>query len=683
MSTLRIAATLLVLLVPATVWAGELVIEVADEADVGFNDPSPVSPVTGNPGTTVGEQRLNVLEAAGRDWLNRLVSMPDIRVDAAWESLECEESEGVLAFASPTLVFRDPALLAAPNVWYSWAQTNAFLGFEAAPGREEAHIETRINIDVGSADCLTGAQWDYRIGVPNTGATFSLFQVMLHELAHGFGFLTYVDPETGAKLQGFDDTFMVHVEDHERGRTWSKLNNKQRLASITKDGQLHWVGPNTGTDGATLISGLGDMSAHPLLYAPEEFSGGSSVNHFDPSLNAQLDETMEAFLVRRGDPFLSARLLQDLGWAVTHLSVVGVENLDQLGPDDIAVMRIGHNPARHNVRVFDPQTNNRVAEMAVDANATALDIATLSTFGDTSAREIAILTWSARGRRVQVFVRDSTSGLHLKTLNFPTSFPCAMLVVPDFGGSSTDEIAVLTILPSGKIKVFIKDAQSAAVLANLTFPEGLVADFAIVPSFGGGTAPEVVVVVIDPATGIASMHVRDAVSGAKLLDSSLDDDFRPSHARAVASFGGTGADEVALLGSRAKNGNPQVRVFDPASGAELMMRNFPDRFHPRAFERVPDFSGTPADELAILGRRRANVRARLFVIDSSSGSTLTTTTIPHKEQPHDLAVVPHTAGSGAPDLMIVTTAAADGEVRVYVKDARGQTIRNLVVGEGL
>ena len=37
-------------------------------AGVGFNDPTPVAPVGGNPGTTLGQQRLNAFQYAASIW---------------------------------------------------------------------------------------------------------------------------------------------------------------------------------------------------------------------------------------------------------------------------------------------------------------------------------------------------------------------------------------------------------------------------------------------------------------------------------------------------------------------------------------------------------------------------------------------------------------------------------------
>ena len=48
--------------------AANIIIVNNNAAGVGFNDPTPVAPVGGNPGTTLGAQRLNVFNYAASIW---------------------------------------------------------------------------------------------------------------------------------------------------------------------------------------------------------------------------------------------------------------------------------------------------------------------------------------------------------------------------------------------------------------------------------------------------------------------------------------------------------------------------------------------------------------------------------------------------------------------------------------
>ena len=61
--------------------AATFVIVNNDGPGEGFNDPTPVSPIGGNPGTTLGQQRLNCFIRAGEIWGAILQSNVNITID--------------------------------------------------------------------------------------------------------------------------------------------------------------------------------------------------------------------------------------------------------------------------------------------------------------------------------------------------------------------------------------------------------------------------------------------------------------------------------------------------------------------------------------------------------------------------------------------------------------------------
>src|SRR6266576_1267800 len=82
-----------------------VVIQNADPAGSGFNDPTPVTPVGGNGGTTLGQQRLNAFQFAANIWGATLTSGPTITIRASWAALTCTASSGVLGQAGATTAF--------------------------------------------------------------------------------------------------------------------------------------------------------------------------------------------------------------------------------------------------------------------------------------------------------------------------------------------------------------------------------------------------------------------------------------------------------------------------------------------------------------------------------------------------------------------------------------------------
>src|SRR5215468_11145095 len=76
------------LALPATSQAAAtIIIQNGNAAGVGFNDPTIVAPVGGNPGTTLGQQRLNAFQTAANIWGATLNSVPSIVILSTFEPL--------------------------------------------------------------------------------------------------------------------------------------------------------------------------------------------------------------------------------------------------------------------------------------------------------------------------------------------------------------------------------------------------------------------------------------------------------------------------------------------------------------------------------------------------------------------------------------------------------------------
>src|SRR5512138_1911179 len=101
------AATMALAGVSSAFAQGHIIIINANAAGVGFNDPTPAAPVGGNPGTTVGQQRLYVFQYAANIWGALLPSTVQIDVSAQFTSLSCTATSAVLGSAGPAQIIRD------------------------------------------------------------------------------------------------------------------------------------------------------------------------------------------------------------------------------------------------------------------------------------------------------------------------------------------------------------------------------------------------------------------------------------------------------------------------------------------------------------------------------------------------------------------------------------------------
>ena len=124
---------------------------------IGFNDPTPATPVGGNNGTTLGEQRLIAAAHAANIWGANLTSTVPIRIGAQFTALTCTETSAVLGSAGATSSQRNFAGAPFADTWYPVALRNKYVGSEATPG--SAQISMNFNANLGTPGCLPASPW--------------------------------------------------------------------------------------------------------------------------------------------------------------------------------------------------------------------------------------------------------------------------------------------------------------------------------------------------------------------------------------------------------------------------------------------------------------------------------------------------------------------------------------------
>lgn len=297
----------------STASAAQIVVVNQDGPREGFNDLSPRAPVGGNPGTTLGAQRLNAFRFAAHQWELRLESEVTIVVGASMDPMFCSSTSATLGGAGTAFVYRDfPGALFA-NTWYPGALADRLAGYDLNPGNVDISATFNSALD-SDPRCLSGVNWYYGFDDAPSGM-ISFVDVVLHELAHGLGVQTFVNPDTGDRFAGKDDVFMKFLEDHDSGLMWTQMTNAQRAASAVDTGHLHWVGPAVGAQSSILANGA--VGRHVRMYAPDPVEPGSSLSHWSTDLSSVgpgYDELMEPFATSIQAMLVTDELLQDIGW---------------------------------------------------------------------------------------------------------------------------------------------------------------------------------------------------------------------------------------------------------------------------------------------------------------------------------------------------------------------------------
>jgi hypothetical protein len=280
----------------------------------GFDDPAspdPASSMGGNSGNNLGEQRFIAFQYAADIWAALISSPLEIRVGADFTALECDETSAVLGAAGPNTVHGNFAGVPLANTWYTQALANSLAAMDLDPDTDD--VGAVFNSVIGTS-CPFPTVWYYGLDANGPGGTIDFVTVVLHELAHGLGFLSLVDLSTGQRLAGFNDIFMRQLEDHSTGKLYSAMTNAERVSASKNAGSLHWVGAEVIAASGILTDGV-HPSGHVEMYAPNPQEPGASVSHFSPELAP--NQIMEPFYTAANhDVGLALELLQDLGWSL-------------------------------------------------------------------------------------------------------------------------------------------------------------------------------------------------------------------------------------------------------------------------------------------------------------------------------------------------------------------------------
>ncbi len=262
-----------------------------DKPGTGFDDPTPVAPVGGNAGTTLGQQRWNVYRYVADIWEKQLSSDVTITVSAGWEALTCTASSAVLGSASAWNAWYNFTGASKANTWYPQALANKIAGVNLSEGQPDdgsgygnVDIKTQFNINLGKPDCLAGS--GFYLGLDGAAGTqVNFVETLLHELGHGLGFATFTYGKTGAMMGGLPSIWDHYLQDNVTGKRWVDMTAAERVTSANNGRRLVWTGAEVGAKVPEVLA-LGTPSAK--ITAPSSLMRALAIGpaSFGPAITA-------------------------------------------------------------------------------------------------------------------------------------------------------------------------------------------------------------------------------------------------------------------------------------------------------------------------------------------------------------------------------------------------------------
>jgi hypothetical protein len=279
------------------------------------------------------------VQAAVDVWAENFESKVPIYIDATWGR---SSSYSILGSARPGSYFANFSGAPDPSLWYPSALANALAGKDLDGDNPE------MVITVNSL-----ANWYRGGGTGPSKAEYDLQSVIIHEMAHGLGFLSTDSYDNFFGYGSIDQPtpYDAYVQTGD-GRRLSDLPSPSLELGEALTSKLVW-------SGAKGIAANGGVK--PLLYSPKKYEDGSSISHLDEATfdragkDAVMSPNLEAGEVFHDPGPLLLAMMQDLrtkppvGIAVSVPQLV--RNAEALISEAGAIVK------------FDPPANARAAQV--------------------------------------------------------------------------------------------------------------------------------------------------------------------------------------------------------------------------------------------------------------------------------------------------------------------------------
>jgi hypothetical protein len=383
--------------------------DATDDCDTSFwTDSTAVTPIGGNPGTTLGDQRKNALDYAGQQLVQQLGIEVPITVHACGAHLGGDSHSAILAHAGPTTFLYDTPqyptnFLQKKYTWYPstlavrlGGSTLCGVGGGPCDAVSNEAIEAVFNEDIGESTIIGGEDFYYGYTPDTTGSdTVDFVSIAMHEMTHGLGFIGLVNTDptqgtVGAKpglstatpgviaydqvTDGpyddiYDDSVAIVPSDASTyqpflGYEVNGTRDAARAAAMTSGpvvtssgtynpGQftgIRWSDPVAATSSVNINASLPAPNDFPSLYAPCDESKTTTCSTQPSSTlshTVQTGDMMNAYYSRQN--------LRSMGLAVPMLAPLGWSNATATAPTFLAPATGNWFDVTHNGHGFDFQ----------------------------------------------------------------------------------------------------------------------------------------------------------------------------------------------------------------------------------------------------------------------------------------------------------------------------------------
>ena len=357
------------------------------------------------------------VQAAIDIWSTNFQSSVPITIEATWGR---SSSWGVLGSARPGNYYSGFEGAPDASLWYPSALANALAK------KDLDKVSSEMIIQVNST-----ASWNQRGDSTPTSREYDLESVMLHELAHGLGFLSNSTYDSYFSYGSIDNPtpFDAYTQTPDGTRLADLASPSLELGTALQN-DLVWGGP---------IAVKANSGVKPKLFTPNPYEAGSSVSHLDE----------KTFSKSGFDSVMTPNL--DAG-----------EVFDGPGPLLLAMMEDMRNKPPVGIATVIPQTPRNVRAIVSDSSA-------IVTFdAPVNMRTAQISTYVVKNLKTGVEKKSITSPVLMTGLKNGTSYTFSVYAINSIGSSISAQTE--SVIPQTAWKATIIDGTAdGKSVASTTF----------------------------------------------------------------------------------------------------------------------------------------------------------------------------------------------------------------------
>ncbi len=211
-----------------------------------------------------------VVEAAYEVWNKILISPVPIHIDVHWEPM----SIGTLATAGSDRVYKNFRNAPFRDVWYPSALADALSGSSINDNNPD--IVLKIN---------SKAEWNLDYQGPQNFRYYDMLSVMIHEIAHGIGFMSSFEPSGTTRVKWGIQNLPFIYDRYIIDQSGNALVNNRFYTNDSEDLLKEVTEKNVffQVDSGTY------SQRKPRLHTENPFSAGASLSHIANSQTSQTD----------------------------------------------------------------------------------------------------------------------------------------------------------------------------------------------------------------------------------------------------------------------------------------------------------------------------------------------------------------------------------------------------------